>query len=556
MCVAAMAEGEREAGEGLATAGQAGSPAGGATPALPKLGDADSGGDRAERETDSFRRRGLDHGAQDKQSGAAPRHGTSADGGTSVGQVGVSNEKTVSRAALDDGGSSTKTGSRSALHNGVNSVKTRNKVDNGVSSETKGNTPGLDNSVISITTDNKPTLDSTVSFRPVQPDPSANRHNGREAAAAQYQPMSQTVSRLVSLQDLLPHLDQAAFDPEDRSDVSLGSSASAPSFPLPPVPQDMAEAIKRQQKGAGSVRYWKTKHLQSGRAGHPVSLRGGNAGFGSSNNSADLPGVSAGFHHSLLPVLRSTSTGQGAPAGGGVTVNGSGLGRLNKARERMMRQKGRETVLGDLRRGFDNALSSSSNSSGGQYSHYHTHYMYGHSLNYPPPPPAYRRSVSTLESLLSLPALPPPSLPHPSNDSNLLTTDPSISLLNSVKLTQLPDPNPVLTLTQPPLHHNGSFPDPAEARPAAGRLAEDARSGSSTAVTDMTCLQLADAILSSKSPDFSRFYEICKTKIRYTLYWANNQMHTFKAGILGKASCTIVPVAFETWQRSGFCLVG
>ena len=294
------------------------------------------------------------------------------------------------------------------------------------------------------------------------------------------------------------------------SDTSAGSSnsASTPVFclPLPPVPADMAEAIKRQQKGAGSVRYWKTKHLQSG-GGQPLSLRGGSSG---------------GFQNPMFPFLKPSTVNHGhglAVYGGGP----SGTDRKNlRARERLLRQRGKENSLADGRRGNNSNNNNSNNNNCNGHNNVHTQYMFGHSLGLPQPPAAYRRSVTTLETLLSLP-FPTPSYLY-SNPAQRLT---QLSLLNPPhKLTESPDPKPA----SPRLceQHQGS-PDLQEgAQTDESKLLQQDQvdiaskdqynDKTVTTMSELTCLQLADTLLNTETTDLSRFYQICQTKIRYLLF--------------------------------------
>lgn len=318
---------------------------------------------------------------------------------------------------------------------------------------------------------------------------------------------SETSKSLLLFSESLLSRPAELVEGEPGSDTSAGSSNSTgtPVFclplppPLPPVPAEMAEAIKRQQKGAGSVRYWKAKHLQSG-GGQPLSLKGGS-------------GV---VQNAMLPVLKPPmiNHSHGAGGGGGVAVNGSGSSRADsskctRARERLIRQRGKENLLVDGRR---------SSSSHGHHCP-HTQYMFGHSLGFPQPPAAYRRSVTTLENLLSLP------FPTPS----YLNANPTH------RLTQVSVPNPPHKLTQtstpkaPPLRL-GELPqggsDSQGKTQEEGRelqqhdqvdiASKDQENGeNTTTVSELTCLQLADTILSTKTADLSRFYQICQTKIRY-----------------------------------------
>ncbi|KAK7107395.1 hybrid signal transduction histidine kinase I-like [Littorina saxatilis] len=359
--------------------------------------------------------------------------------------------------------------------------------------------------------------------------------------------------------------DNSNTESSDITDISLFSV---------PMTTDMAEAIKRQQKG-GSVRYWKAKQLLSN-GGHPLSIRpnggvlphsvfphlkplasdsnGKNGGGEGGGGRAGRDRGGGGGGDAGKGVEGDTEKGGGGGGGGGggqstgATTNGVGTfnadRKHNRARERMLRQRSKENATTERQRG-------SSNSTNSHYNIKNTHFVFGSSLGYPPPPAGYKRSVTSLESLLSMP-LPPSSSSLTPNSHTKLTTNgfhPNSQSCDSSlqqKLTQNSNPEPYSyspqKLTHPPSHnstpHRLGQLNLAAASSDNGQLRETRQTdtdehgdhdnnncnNSNTMVADLTCMQLADTILATRTSDLSRIYEICQTKIRYVDFLERSAM--------------------------------
>lgn len=314
------------------------------------------------------------------------------------------------------------------------------------------------------------------------------------------------------------------------STSSRGRSSMSPSStaPVPPVPSAMVEAISRQQKGAGRVKYRKTRNIQASAVG------GGEEKEYTSS--------------SQLPSLRQSS---GDPA-----TNGSGLNgyKAGKARDKVSTRQGGGSSIGVSASAMEDALRRcglngvSVLSSRAQNVSDHAG----------PSPFSYTRSMTTVDKSVLFRLLPPessfssasPFYSLPNYSGGLLKPDSSTSYSTSLPrpaqsnlLASLPRPTetapkPILKikLTHGPpnltqQHPLGQLPQRAlttddvtgeindhfgpknSYEPTSNRYTSS--DSSSLSVGELTCMQLADTLLGTEINDFPRFYQLCRTKIRY-----------------------------------------